>query len=104
MFAVVEIKGHQYKVEKGMKLNVEKIEEEEGKEVSFNKVLMTGEKADVTIGEPYVVGAVVTGKILKQFKDKKIRVFEKKAKKRYMVNKGHRQRLTGLEITDITQK
>lgn len=102
MFAVVEIKGHQYRVQKGSKLSVEKLDSEEGKTLSFNKVLMIGEKSDVKIGEPYIIGPKVTAKILKQYKGDKVRVFKKKAKKRYMVNKGHRQNYTKIEVTEIS--
>jgi large subunit ribosomal protein L21 len=101
MFAVVEIKGHQYKIEKGVKFNVEKMEEAEGEMVTLKKVLMVGEGGDVKIGEPYVIGSKVTAKVLKQFKGDKVRVFKKKAKKRFMINKGHRQNLTRIEITEI---
>lgn len=103
MFAIVEIKGHQYRVQKGTKLSVEKLKSEEGKSVSFNKVLMIGEKGDVKIGEPYIVGPKITAKVLKQYKGEKVRVFKKKAKKRFMVNKGHRQNLTEIQITDVIE-
>lgn len=101
MFAIVDIKGHQYRVKKGSKLSVEKMEEEEGKVVTFKKVFMIGEKSDVKIGEPYVTGAQVEVKVIKQYKGEKIRVFKKKAKKRFMINKGHRQNLTEIEVMDV---
>ena len=103
MFAIVEIKGHQYKVQKGTQLTVEKLENEEGNNVSFNKILLIGEKADIQVGEPYIIGPTVEAKVLKQFKADKVRVFKKKAKKRYMVNKGHRQNYTKIEITEISK-
>lgn len=101
MFAVVEIAGQQFKVEKGTKIDVQKLEAEEGADVSFKTVLLVADGASVKVGEPYVAGQVVTAKVLEQFKDDKVRVFKKKSKKRYMRNKGHRQNLTKLEVTSI---
>ncbi len=101
MFAVVEIAGQQFKVEKGTKLDVQKLEAAEGENVTFKTVLLVADGASVKIGEPYVMGPVVTCKVLEQFKDDKVRVFKKKSKKRYMRNKGHRQNLTKLEVTSI---
>lgn len=102
MFAVVEIAGQQFKVEKGMKLDVQKLDAAEGESVSFKTVMLVADGAKVKIGEPYVVGPVVTAKVIEQFKDDKVRVFKKNAKKRYTRNKGHRQNLTKLEITEVT--
>lgn len=101
MFAVVEIAGQQYKVEKGLKFDTQKLDAEEGATVSFKTVMLLADGADVKIGEPYVMGPVVECKVLAQFKDEKIRVFKKNAKKRYTRNKGHRQNLTTLEVVDI---
>lgn len=101
MFAVVDIQGHQYKVQKGLKLELEKIDEAEGKDLNFTKILLVGEGSSVKIGDPYVVGAKVKARLVQQYKGKKIRVFKKKAKKRFMVNKGHRQQYTQIEITEI---
>jgi large subunit ribosomal protein L21 len=102
MFAVVEIAGQQFKVEKGTKIDVQKLDSQEGESVSFNTVLLVADGSKVTIGEPYVAAATVGAKILDQFKDDKVRVFKKNSKKRYMRNKGHRQNLTKLEITEIS--
>lgn len=102
MFAVVEIAGQQYKVEKGTKFDVQKLDAKEGEKISFKTVMLVGEGASVKIGEPYVIGPSVDCKILEQFKTEKIRVFKKKAKKRYTRNKGHRQNLTKLEVLGIS--
>ncbi len=102
MFAVVEIAGQQFKVEKGTKIDVQKLEEQEGGNVTFKTVMLIADGGSVKIGEPYVAGSSVSAKVLEQFKDEKVRVFKKKAKKRYTRNKGHRQNLTKLEVTSIT--
>lgn len=101
MFAVVEIAGQQFKVEKGTKIDVQKLEEIAGDNVTFKSVMLIADGAKVQIGEPYVAGSSVICKVLEQFKDDKVRVFKKKAKKRYTRNKGHRQNLTKLEVTSI---
>lgn len=102
MFAVVEIAGQQFKVEKGSKLDVQKLDVKEGEKVAFKTVLLVADGKDVKIGEPYLMGPVVDCKVLEQFKDEKVRVFKKNAKKRYTRNKGHRQNLTKIEVVGIT--
>lgn len=102
MFAVVEIAGQQFKVEKGTKIDVQKLDAQEGESVSFKTVMLVADGADIKVGEPYVAGPVVTAKVLEQFKDDKVRVYKKNAKKRYTRNKGHRQNLTKIEVTGIT--
>lgn len=102
MFAVVEIAGQQFKVEKGSKFDVQKLDAEEGTNVSFKTVMLLADGTDVKIGEPYVMGPVVECRVLEQFKDDKVRVFKKNAKKRYTRNKGHRQNLTTIEVLSIT--
>lgn len=102
MFAVVEIAGQQFKVEKGSKLDVQKLDAKEGSKVAFKTVMLVADGKDVKIGEPYLMGPIVDCKVLEQFKDEKVRVFKKNAKKRYTRNKGHRQNLTKIEVVGIT--
>lgn len=102
MFAVVEIAGQQFKVEKGVKLNVQKLDAKEGEKVSFKTVMLTADGSNIKIGEPYLEGPSVDCQVLEQFKTDKIRVFKKKAKKRYTRNKGHRQNLTKIEVLGIS--
>lgn len=101
MFAVIEVGGQQFKVEKGTKFNAQKLDAKEGEKVSFSHVMLVANDKDVTVGDPYLVGPTVECSVLKQFKDEKVRVFKKKAKKRYTRNKGHRQNLTKLEVLEI---
>lgn len=101
MFAVIEIGGKQYKVEKGMKLDVEKIDEEAGKSITISKVLLISDGNDTKIGTPTIEGAGIIAKVLEQKRGERITVFKMKAKKRYKTTQGHRQYLTTLEITDI---
>lgn len=101
MFAIIEIGGKQYKVSPGDRLKVEKLEAAEGESVSFDKVLLTADGEKVVIGSPYIIGAVVGGKVLKQGRGKKIIVFKYSSKTRYRKKKGHRQYFTEVEIASI---
>lgn len=98
MKAIIETGGKQYYVAEGDTIYVEKLDVEEGKKVVFDKVLM----ANGVTGNPYVKGASVEGKVLKQGKSKKITVFTYVPNKRSTRNKqGHRQPYTKIEITKI---
>lgn len=101
MFAVIETGGKQYKVSAGQKLKVEKLETKEGENFVFDKVLLTADGEDVKIGTPYLEGAKVEAKVLRQARDKKKIVFKYHSKTRYKKKKGHRQCFTELEIFNI---
>jgi large subunit ribosomal protein L21 len=101
MLAVIKTGGKQYLVSPGKKIKIEKIDEKEKSEISFDKVLLLEKNKKIEIGTPFVNGAKVMGKILKQGKAKKVIAFKYKAKKRYKVKKGHRQPFTEVEITKI---
>jgi large subunit ribosomal protein L21 len=104
MYAIVEIAGQQFKVEQGMKIFVHRLEDEEEKEVEFDKVLLIEDEGIVTIGEPTIKGAVVGGKVLDHVRGDKVIVFKKKRKKGYRVKNGHRQNFTQIEIISINGK
>lgn len=101
MYAIIETGGKQYKVAQGDVVFIEKLDVEEGAEVTFDKVLMAGEGAEVRVGTPVVEGATVTAKVLKNGKAKKVLVFKMKRKKNERKKKGHRQPYTKVEITKI---
>ena len=101
MYAVIKTGGKQYRVSKGSKLKVEKLEIEPDSMINFDNVLMIGEGETVKIGQPYVAGASVTAKVLSQGRGKKIKIVKFRRRKHYMRTQGHRQWLTELEITDI---
>ncbi len=101
MFAVIKTGGKQYLVEPGKKIKIEKLNSEEGKEISFSDVLLLEKNKKLEIGNPLVKGAKVMGKVLKQGKDKKVIVFKYKPKKRYRKKTGHRQNFTEVEINKI---
>lgn len=101
MLAVIKTGGKQYLVEPGKKLKVEKLKEEEGKEITFDQVLLIGEGDEIKIGTPFIEGAKVKAKILSHGKDDKVIVFKYKPKKRYQIKKGHRQPYTEVEIIKV---
>lgn len=86
----------------GQKLKVEKLDAKEGGKIVFNEVLLTLDGKKIEIGTPYVKGAKVEAKVLKQGRAKKVIVFKYHSKTRYRKKKGHRQPFTEVEVTKIT--
>ena len=101
MYAIIESCGKQYKVAEGDVVFFEKLEVEEGKKVTFDKVVLLSDDGKVEVGAPYVKGIKVEGKVVSHGKGKKIIVFKMKAKKNYRRKQGHRQPYTKVEITAI---
>ena len=101
MYAIIESCGKQYKVAEGDVVFFEKLDAEEGKKVSFDKVILVSDDGKVQVGNPYVKGVKVEGKVVSHGKAKKIIVFKMKAKKNYRRTQGHRQPYTKVEITSI---
>ena len=101
MYAIVEISGKQFKVEKKQKLFVNRLDVAEGKKISFDNVLMVNDGSKSSIGTPNVSGVQVDAKVLKHLKSDKVIVFKKKRRKGYKVKNGHRQAITEIEISDI---
>ncbi len=104
MYAIVEIAGHQYKVEKDQRIFVDRLEAEEGAKIEFDQVLLTDDEGKVNVGAPAIDGAKVTGKVLGHVKGDKVIVFKKKRRKGYKVRNGHRQQFTELTIEKIEEK
>ncbi|MDP5045393.1 MULTISPECIES: 50S ribosomal protein L21 [unclassified Leeuwenhoekiella] len=104
MYAIVEIAGQQFKVAKDQKVFVNRLSGEEGDDVSFDKVLMTGDGDNITLGAPAIEGALVGATITRHLKGDKVIVFKKKRRKGYRKKNGHRQSLTELLIGDISLK
>ena len=102
MYAIIEACGKQYKVAEGDVVFFEKLDAEEGKKVKFDNVILVSENnGKIEIGNPYVKGAKVEGKVIAHGKAKKIVVFKYKAKKNYRRKQGHRQPYTKVEIKSI---
>ena len=104
MYAIIEACGRQYKVQEGEAVYFEKLDVEEGKKVSFDKVVLISNDGKVQVGNPYVANAKVEGKVVSNGKAKKILVFKYKAKKNERKTRGHRQEYSKVEITSIKVK
>lgn len=101
MFAIVEIAGQQFKVEKDQMLYVHRLPEAEGASIELNNVLLVDNNGKVTVGAPAVSGASVKAKVLNHLKGDKVLVFKKKRRKGYRKMNGHRQYLTKIQIESI---
>jgi large subunit ribosomal protein L21 len=104
MYAIVEIAGQQFKVEKDQQIFVHRLEEKEGGKVAFDNVLLIDNNGKVNVGAPAIAGASVTAKVLEHLKGDKVIVFKKKRRKGYKVKNGHRQFLTKIQIEAISEK
>ena len=101
MYAIVEIAGQQFKVSKDLKVYVNRLTNEEGSKVSFDKVLLLDDNGTITLGAPAIEGASVEAKVLQHLKGDKVIVFKKKRRKGYKKRNGHRQYLTQIVIEGI---
>ena len=101
MYAIIEACGKQYKVSEGDVVFFEKLDAEEGKNVTFDNVILVSDDKKVQVGNPFVKGVKVEGKVVSHGKGKKILVFKYKPKKNYRRTQGHRQPYTKVEITSI---
>ena len=104
MYAIVEIAGQQFKVEKDQKLFVHRLDSKEGSKVTFDNVLLLANGDKISVGAPAIDGAQVGVKVLKHFKGNKVIVFKKKRRKGYRVKNGHRQALTQIVVENILEK
>ncbi len=104
MYAIVEIAGQQFKVEKDQRCYVHQLEGKPGSNVTFENVLLLDDNGKVSVGAPAVKGVQVTAKIEQHLKGDKVIIFKKKRRKGYKVKNGHRQRLTEILIKEIGKK
>ena len=101
MYAIVVIAGQQFKVEKGRKIFVNRLEGDKGTSLDFSKVLLTDDNGSVKVGTPYVEGVNVKATIVDHVKADKVLVFKKRRRKGYQKLNGHRQCLTQILIEEI---
>lgn len=104
MYAIVDIAGQQYKVEKGQEIFVHQLNEKEGEKVDFHEVLLIDNDGKVVVGQPTIEGAMISAKVLENLKGDKVMVFKKKRRKGYQKLNGHRQLFTKIQIEEITEK
>ena len=101
MFAIVDIAGQQFKVEKGKSYFVHRLPNEVGANVSFDKVLLLYNESDIRVGAPLLEGITVNAEVLEHLKGDKVIVFKKKRRKGYRVKNGHRQCFTKILVEEI---
>lgn len=101
MYAIVDIAGQQFKVQKDQKIFVHRLEGEEGAEMSFDQVLLVENEGKVTLGSPAVKDAKVTATVLEHVQGDKVIVFKKRRRKGYKLKRGHRQQFTKIQIGEI---
>ena len=101
MYALIEYKGKQYKAEKDGLITVDKLDIEKGQNIEIDTVLLVSDEKNVSVGTPYVKGALVKAVVEDSFKDKKVIVYKHKSKKDYYKTQGHRQQYTKIRVSDI---
>ena len=101
MYAVVKTGGKQYRLGVGDSVKVEKLPDEVGNIVELSQILMVSDGGEVKVGTPLVTGASVKAEIVGHGRNKKIRVFKMKRRKKYRRTQGHRQAFTQLKVTEI---
>jgi large subunit ribosomal protein L21 len=102
MYALVEIKGKQYKAEAGALLKVDLCDEQPGEAVEFDSVLLVSGDKKTQVGQPYVKGVTVKTVVEEHGRDKKILVYKYKRRKNYRRSRGHRQHFTLLRVQEIS--
>jgi len=100
-YAIVEISGRQFWVEKGKYYNLNRIPTELGQQITLNRILLLNYEEKVLIGQPYVKNAIVKGRILEHLRDRKKIIYKMRPKKKTRKKQGHRQELTRVLIEDI---
>ncbi len=102
MYAVIESGGKQYRISQGVSFRVEKLAEDVGSVVNMPRVLLLAKDGEVQIGSPLLDGVTVKAEVLGHGRDKKIRIFKMKRRKKYRRTQGHRQAFTELRVTEIS--
>ena len=103
-YAIVEDGGKQYKAVEGQTIEIDRFQAEVGEQVDLDRVLLITDGKKTSVGTPYLEGAKVEATVESQIKGPKIVVFKYKARERYRVKTGHRQRYTRLRIASIVEK
>ncbi len=102
MYAIVEIAGQQFKVEKDQQVFVHRLDAKEGDKIKFDDVYLIEDNGNVTVGAPAINGAQVSASVLRHLKGDKVIIFKKKRRKGYKKKNGHRQYLTEIKIDGVT--
>lgn len=102
MYAIVDIAGQQFKVEKDQEIFVHRLQEEAGAKIDFDNVMLVDNDGDVKVGKPTLEGAKVSAEVLEHARGKKVKIFKKKRRKGFQKETGYRDDLTKIKIADIT--
>lgn len=101
MYAIVEIAGQQFKVQKDQKIYVHRLQGEAGSKIDFDRVLLVDNGGKISLGAPAIAGAIVSAEINQHVKGDTVIIFRKKRRKGYVKKNGHRQSFTQITITGI---
>jgi len=101
MYAIVEIAGQQFKVQKDQKVFVHRLAAEAGEKLEFDRVMLIDNDGKITLGAPAIEGAIITATVIDHLKGDKVIIFKKKRRKGYRKRNGHRQQFTAITITNI---
>ncbi len=101
MYALVDIKGKQYKVEKGSIIKIDRLNSESGDKLEFDSVLLVSGEDEIQVGQPFLKGIKIKATVEDHVLDKKLIVFKYKKRKGYRKKQGHRQKYTLLKVEDI---
>ncbi len=101
MYAIVEIAGKQYKVEKDIIINVDRLKDQQGEDVTIDKVLLISDDGSVQVGQPYLSNVSVKASFLGEVKGKKVRGIKFKKRKNYTRTLGHRHVYSQLKINEV---
>ncbi len=102
MYAIIKVGGKQYKVEQDDIIEIEHQDEQEGKKIDLNEILLISEKDSIQVGQPYVTGAKIEATVLKDLKARKVMSYKYRRRKSSHWRKGHRQLLTQVKITKLS--
>jgi len=101
MYAIVEIAGQQFKVEKDQKVYVHRLDANVGDSITFDRILLVDNNDSITLGAPAIEGATVQATVVGHLRGDKVIVFKKKRRKGYQKQNGHRQSFTAITINEI---
>jgi large subunit ribosomal protein L21 len=104
MYAIVEIAGQQFKVEKNDEIFVHRLEGEPGTKIVFDQVLLLDNDGKISVGKPLVDGVTISGSIVDHVRGDKVVIFKKKRRKGYEKESGHRQDFSKVLIENISAK
>jgi len=102
MYAIVNINGIQTRVTPDEVIVVPRLQGEPGAKLTFENVLLVGDGDSITVGQPFVKGALLTAEVVEHFRGPKLRIFKFKRRREYRRRRGHRDERTRLRVTAIT--